>query len=248
MNSSFINVHTAYDIEKIIRYSDPPIFDNLRPSGLSDLEVRLAATVWVQHLHALNAQDIPQNVVRDKSKQNRAKPNILSMKPFVRLSDLLVYGELWQEHIKPHSPGYPRHERFEIPSTWPRSEILHQFRSGALPANICRFCWTFFAWLSSSGCFPRSLIQPNPENFDERRTFRTTSSKGIRPKSNQNILRMNIVSDGCVCWPIEANCLWPSYFLLDEICCIRRALLSSTQSQRKLADVPKSNNIDRIHA
>jgi len=90
MNSSFIYVHTANDIEKIIRDSDPPIFDNLAASGLSDL-VRL---VWVQHFHALNAQDIPQNSVRDKSKQNRAKSNILSMKPFCRLLDLLVYGGL----------------------------------------------------------------------------------------------------------------------------------------------------------
>ena len=244
MNSPFIYVDTAYDIEKIVRYSDPPIFDNLAASGLSDL-VRL---VWVQHFHALNAQDIPQNTVRDKSKQNRTKSNILSMKPLCRLTDLLVYEELWLEHTKPHNLDHPRYERFEILSTWPRSEILHQFRSGALPADICRFCWTFFAWSSSSGCFPRSLIQPTPENFDGMRTFRTTSSKGIRPNSNQNIRRMNIVSDGCVCWPIEANCLWPSDSLLDEICCIRRALLSNTQSQLTLADVPKSNNIDRIHA
>ena len=90
MYSPFIYVDTADDIEKIVRYSDPPIFDNLAPSGLSDL-VRL---VWVQHFHTLNAQDIPQNTVRDKSKQNRTKSNILSMKPLCRLTDLLEYEEL----------------------------------------------------------------------------------------------------------------------------------------------------------
>lgn len=61
MNSSLIYVHTAYNIEKIIRYSNPPIFDNLRASRLS----RDLVFVWVHHLHALNAQDIPQNTVRD---------------------------------------------------------------------------------------------------------------------------------------------------------------------------------------
>lgn len=76
MNSPFINVHAAYDVEKIVRNSHPAIFDNLWASWLSDL-----VFVWVQHIHALNAQDIPQNTVRIESKQKRTKSNILRTKP-----------------------------------------------------------------------------------------------------------------------------------------------------------------------
>ena len=76
MHSSFINVYAAYDVEKIVCYGDPAIFNNLRASWLSDL-----VFVRVQHFHALNAQDIPQYTVRIESKQKRTKSNILSTKP-----------------------------------------------------------------------------------------------------------------------------------------------------------------------
>lgn len=90
MNSSLIDVNAAYDIEKVICYCNSPIFDDLRASWLSDL-----VFVWVQHLYALNAQDIPQNAVRDESKQNRAKSNILSVKP---LCDYRTYSSMRNFH------------------------------------------------------------------------------------------------------------------------------------------------------
>ena len=76
MHSSLVDVNTADDIEKIVRYGDSSIFDDLRASWLSDL-----VFVRVQHFHALNAQDIPWNTVRNESKQKRTKSNILSTKP-----------------------------------------------------------------------------------------------------------------------------------------------------------------------
>lgn len=87
MHSSVINVYAAYDIEKIIRHGDSAIFDNLRSSRVSDL-----VFVRVQHFHALNAQDIPQNTVRSESKQNHAKSNILSAKS---LQYKFTYSRVW---------------------------------------------------------------------------------------------------------------------------------------------------------
>lgn len=69
-------MYAAYDIEKIVRYSDSAIFDNLGASWLSDL-----VFVRVQHFHALNAQDIPHNTVRNESKQKRTMSNILNKEP-----------------------------------------------------------------------------------------------------------------------------------------------------------------------
>lgn len=57
MNSSLIDVNTAYDIEKVICYRNSSIFDNLRASWLSDL-----VFVWVQHLYATSMRNFHWNI------------------------------------------------------------------------------------------------------------------------------------------------------------------------------------------